>query len=302
MQQKHDASRKNVFTFGGGSSGDDESSFENRMSLRQKQGSLTEGLNNEPLKAQKQLSFRNAVESRTIKPIRETAHDEYTIESDDEEEEEVLESAIEDDDDSSDWEDSVTGSGRSSPLNDKQLFQRVDSRPNLTSRRSLLTIALHEPQRAAALAVAASCSTPGLQRPRTSSPNGPSVAASPEDDEGSGLTMRGPNIPRSNLIIMTTTNNHPPVHSPRTTRRNMLATELTELTDSLSKHLLWEWQEKSTTANAVFKRRHTAIDVTELQGYPGQKQGQQTSNDASKNNAWNHYFDYGPWEYHVKGW
>ena len=22
----------------------------------------------------------------------------------------------------------------------------------------------------------------------------------------------------------------------------------------------------------------------------------------NKGNSWNHYFDYGPWEYHVKGW
>jgi hypothetical protein len=35
-------------------------------------------------------------------------------------------------------------------------------------------------------------------------------------------------------------------HSPRTTRRNMLATELTE---SLRRHLLWERQQKSATAS-----------------------------------------------------
>jgi len=294
LQQKTEGKKKTgMFTLGG-SSGDDESSFEERISFRAKQSSLSEELNREPQNAKKHASFREVVESRTIRPIRE-GEDEDAIESDDEEE--VSESAIEDDDDSSDWEDSVTESGRSSPLDDKQLFQRVDSRPNLTSRRSLLTTALHEPQRAAALAAAASRSTPALQRSRTSSPNGPSVAASPEN-EASGLTMRGPNIPRSKPIIMTTSNTHPPAHSPRTTRRNMLATELTE---SLRKHLLWERQQKSTTANAVFKRRHTAIDVSKLQDYPGPKQGQ-TSKDASKNNSWNHYFDYGPWEYHVKGW
>jgi hypothetical protein len=300
LHQKSEAAKKKtgMFTLGG-SSGDDESSFEERMSFRPKHSSLSEGLTHDHLHAKKQTSFREEVESRQFKTIKEGTHeDDDAIESDDdEEEEEVSESAIEDDDDESDWEDSVTESGRSS-VDEKQLFQRVDSRPNLTSRRSLLTTALHEPQRAAALTAAASRSTPALHRSRTSSPNGPSVAGSPEDDEPSALTMRGPNIPRSKPIIMTTSNTHPPAHSPRTTRRNMLQTELTE---SLRKHLLWERQQKSTTANAVFKRRHTAIDVSKLQDYPGAKVGQ-TSKDASKNNSWNHYFDIGPWEYHVKGW
>jgi hypothetical protein len=278
LHQRSEALTKKtgMFTLGG-SSGDDDSSLEERISYHPKQSSLSEGLNHEPL-PNKQLSFREVVESRTIKPIREGLNeDEDAIESEDEEEE-VSESTIKDDDDLSDWEDSVSESGRSSPLDNKPLFQRADSRPNLTSRRSLLTTALHEPQRAAALAAAAS-RPPALQRSQISSLNGPSVAASPEDDEGSGLTMRGPIIPRSKPIIMTPSNTHPLAHSPRTTRRNMLATELTE---SLRKHLLWERQQKSTTANAVFKRRHSATDITKLQDYPGPKQGQ-TSKDASKN-------------------
>jgi hypothetical protein len=45
--------------------------------------------------------------------------------------EEISETVI----DEYDWEDSVSENGRSSPL-DEQLFQRVDSRPNLQSRRS----------------------------------------------------------------------------------------------------------------------------------------------------------------------
>jgi len=94
----------------------------------------------------------------------------------------------------------------------------------------------------------------------------------------------------------------------------MLATELTE---SLRRHLLWERQQKSTTANAVFKRRHTTHDMANLQEYPGPKgtqKGQKQiqavpigavpakDKETSKNNSWNHYFDYGPWEHHVKGW
>ncbi|KAI9818899.1 MAG: hypothetical protein M1827_007720 [Pycnora praestabilis] len=276
----------------GGSSGEDESSLEEHMAFQPHRSSLSDGLKR-PITNRKQTSFKDEVATRTIN--EGTHEDEEVFESDEEDEDAVSESAIDDDDDSSEWEDSVDASGPSS-VEDKQLFQRVDSRPNLTSRRSLLTNLLHQPDRAAALANLASKSTPAMQRSRTTSPNGPSVAASPEED--SGLMMRGQAIPRSKPIIMTTSNIHPPALSPRTTRRNMLATELTE---SLRRHLLWERQQKSTTANAVLKRRHTAHDVANLQEYPGQKPAQ-NSKDASKNNSWNHYFDHGLGEYHQKGW
>jgi hypothetical protein len=95
----------------------------------------------------------------------------------------------------------------------------------------------------------------------------------------------------------------------------MLATELTE---SLRRHLLWERQQKSATANAFLKRRHTAHDVKNLQEYPGQKGPHRATGaagssaagdshardkDLAKNGSWTNYTtDYGPWEYHVKGW
>ena len=270
---------KGAFFLLGGSSGEDESSFEEKMSAKAPRSTLAAGLKQK----NKQTSFKDEVESRII--VHSSHEDEAVFESDDEEE-----------DDSSDWEDSASESGGSSDNEKQPLFQRVDSRPNLTSRRSLLTTLIHEPERAAALANQASRSTPAMQRSRTSSPNGPSIAASPEDEPG--LTMQGPNVPRSKPIIMTTSNQYPPALSPRTTRRNMLATELTE---SLRKHLLWERQQKNTTANAVLKRRHTAHDVANLQEYPGSR-SDQSSKDASKNNSWNHYFDHGIGEYHQAGW
>ena len=283
--------------FLGGSSGEDESSFEEQMSCQpSRQSSLTAGLRL-PLRNKKQTSFKDEVESRTIN--HKSHEDEDVFESDDEED--APGSAIEDDeeedeDDGSDWEDSV--SDNAEPLtNDKQLFQRVDSRPQITSRRSLLTTLMHQPDRAAAFANLASKSTSALQRSRISPPSGPSAGTSPEEED-SGLSMLPPNMTRSKPIIMTTSNTHPPALSPRTTRRNMLATELTQ---SLRKHLLWERQQKSTTANAVLKRRHTAHDVANLQEYPGQITGQ-ASKEASKNNSWNHYFDHGLGEYHQTGW
>ncbi|KAM0362850.1 hypothetical protein ACHAO7_011078 [Fusarium culmorum] len=140
----------------------------------------------------------------------------------------IDESAIDDDDDSSDWEDSMEESGKSSM--DDSFFQRVDSKPNMTSRRSLITLMLaqndhtHHVQPQAAL-------------------------------------------------------------SPRTTRRNMLATELTE---SLRGHLLWEGQQKSSTANAVLKRRHTSHDVANLKQFPG-KPCMKQSEDVNAS-SWNQYF------------
>ncbi|KAH7012051.1 uncharacterized protein B0I36DRAFT_223907, partial [Microdochium trichocladiopsis] len=46
-----------------------------------------------------------------------------------------------------------------------------------------------------------------------------------------------------------------PALSPRTTRRTMLAIELTE---SVRRGLLWERHQKTRTANAVLKRRHSS--------------------------------------------
>ncbi|KAL3464024.1 hypothetical protein BJX64DRAFT_276007 [Aspergillus heterothallicus] len=285
----------NMFTLGGSSGDDEDSSFEDRMMHAPRQSSLTDqlgrpGSNLNP--NNRMTSFKEQVKS--IKDRREV-NDEDAIETDDE----ISESAIEDDEDS-DWEDSVTESGRSS-VEEKEMFQRVDSRPNLVSRRSLLTMMMHQPLR---MQGNASRSTPALQRSRLTSPNGPSIPASPPDDDEESLTMKGPDVPRSKPIIMKPAPQSV-AHSPRTTRRNMLATELTE---SLRRHLLWERQQKSATANA-FKRRHTAHDMANLKEYPkpgGQQQGLAASSDfdkdVAKTGSFTHYTDYGPWEYHAKGW
>ncbi|KAG7408927.1 Uncharacterized protein Forpi1262_v017955 [Fusarium oxysporum f. sp. raphani] len=73
----------------------------------------------------KQASFSNNVMTRTI-------DDEAAVDSDTGDY--IDESAIDDDDDSSDWEDSTEESSKSSM--DDTFFQRVGSKPNLTSRRS----------------------------------------------------------------------------------------------------------------------------------------------------------------------
>jgi hypothetical protein len=229
-------------------------------------------------------SFREAIDPWTISPIRNRVNeDEDAIKSEDEEEE-VPENAI---DHSGDWENSVSAKSRYiSP--DKQLFQKIDSRQSLQSRESLLTTALHESQQTDTLAAAATCATPTLQHWGISSPNCSCVAVSPENDQEHALTIRDPDIPRSKPVVVTKFNTHPAAHSPQTIRRNMITTELT---GSLQKNVLWERQQKNTTANAVYKRRHTSIEITKLQDYPGPK-----PKHASKNNSWSHYFDYGSWE------
>ncbi|KAG7403563.1 Uncharacterized protein Forpe1208_v016162 [Fusarium oxysporum f. sp. rapae] len=238
----------------------------------------------------KQASFSNNVMTRTI-------DDEAAVDSDTDDY--IDESAIDDDDDSSDWEDSMEESGKSSM--DDKFFQRVDSKPNLTSRRSLITLMIAQNNHP---------SKPTSAIPLSRMANGLSPDASPSDSDEAPLMMkgmRGPGlkpiheVPRfSAQPIMTGPNHIQPqaAMSPRTTRRNMLATELTE---SLRRHLLWERQQKSSTANAVLKRRHTSPDVANLKQYP-EKPCMKKSEDVNAS-SWNRYFSKEATDgYHSKGW
>ncbi|KID97278.1 hypothetical protein MAJ_06765, partial [Metarhizium majus ARSEF 297] len=176
----------------------------------------------------------------------------------------VDESAI-DDDDSSDWEDAMEDSGKSSV--DVQLFQRVEFKAKPASRPSLITLMLAQNERARTLGNQASQSTPVIHRTRAA-PNGPSLGVSPNDSDEAPLMMKGmrhsalkpiSEISRSSaqpIKTHATSVNFPAAFSPRTTRRKMLATELTE---SLRLNLVWERQQK--------KCCHTSQDVANLQQY-----------------------------------
>ncbi|KAF2025573.1 DUF1752-domain-containing protein [Setomelanomma holmii] len=289
-----------MFTLGGSSDEDAASSFE-AYSLKQR-SSLTENLRKPP-PMRKTTSFKQEVSTRTYQEM--TSESEGAIESDSEDD--VDESAIEEDDSEEEWEDDDENeeSGPSS-LREGGLFQRVDSKPNLQSRRSLLTTALTETDRALALQNAASRSSPAIRRSRTTTPNGPSTGNSPQEE---GLMMRA-QVSRSKPIIMTTSNVHPPAMSPRTTRRLMLQQELTS---SLRQNLLWERQQKNATNNAVAKRQQSAISL------PALRRAATTSNiagmhaDAQQNtthfkdstkdaNSFNDHFSEGLLDYHMKGW
>lgn len=104
-----------------------------------------------------------------IQHLHLTTEDENAIESGDDDDGEASESAIEEADAA--WEDSDSEIGHASPVN-KNMFQRVESRANLTPRSSMLAKQLHNPQRAM-LANPASRTSPALRRSHTSPSNGP---------------------------------------------------------------------------------------------------------------------------------
>ncbi|KAF1969994.1 DUF1752-domain-containing protein [Bimuria novae-zelandiae CBS 107.79] len=293
-----------MFTLGGSSDEDNSSSLE-AYSLA-KRSSLSDNIKKAGL-VRKNLSFNNHVSTRTIQDATsEESEEAIESESEDDSDDNAIE---EEDEDEEDWEDDNDDSAVAS-VDERPMFQRVDSKPNLVSRRSLLTTMMHQGDRAQALQNAASRSTPAIRRSRTSTPNGPSTGNSPQED--SSLMMR-PQASRSKPIIMTTSNVHPPALSPRTTRRNMLQTELTA---SLRSNLLWERQQKNSTTNAVNKRAQSAVSGPALRraattnDFKGMHANVQQNNlikaatlgETAKTNSYNDYFDQGLQEYHQKGW
>jgi hypothetical protein len=220
----------------------------------------------------------------------------------------VDESAIDDDDEDSEWEDSTEECGKSS-MDDPVTFKRVPSKPNLTSQRSLISLMFAgQEDRAKGLGNFASHSTPAIAQRAGQLQNAPN-SGSPNDSDG--ITIKGrprrtqlkpiSEAPRSTgqpISAKSSTHHQQTALSPRTTRRNMLATELTE---SLRRQLLWERQQKSSTANAVLKRRHTSHDVANLKQYP-ERVFMNKSKDEVNANSWNQMLreEYGG--YHTQGW
>ncbi|CAH0018538.1 unnamed protein product [Clonostachys rhizophaga] len=277
--------KKSMFKLGGSS--EEEGSLKSALSPR-----------NRLTTQKKQASFSNHVIMHTVDP-------DNAIDSDSEGDY-IDESAIDDEDDSSDWEDSIEDSGKSSV--DDKYFQRVDSKVNLTSRRSLITLMLTQTEdRAKALSNHASQSTSAI--PQSRNRNGPAFAVSPNDSDDAPLMMKGNRQPPLKPIREIPRSSAQPIPtvahgqgqgalSPRTTRRNMLATELTE---SLRRHLLWERSQKSSTANAVLKRRHTSHDVANLKQFP-EKSCMKKAEDVNAS-SWNQYFVKETFDgYHSKGW
>ncbi|XWW94440.1 hypothetical protein V2A60_002383 [Cordyceps javanica] len=73
----------------------------------------------------------------------------------------------------------------------------------------------------------------------------------------------------------------------------MLATELTK---SLCRHLLWERQQKTSTANSVLKRRHISHNVANSRQYPKKP-------CLEDSVSWIQYFIKNAFDgYHSRGW
>ena len=278
----------------GCSSGEDESSFEERMPSQTKQSSLTAGLKR-PVGAKKQTSFKEELASRLV---NNKSHEDEEVFASDDEDSSAIEDESEDEDDDEDddeeWEDDDPD-GADNGISDKPLFQRVDSKPSLVSHRSLLTSLMHEGDRQNAFASMAQ-SQSALRKSKTQGHMDPSIRFSDADTDG--LSFNGPNMKRSKPVLMTSSNSQtaPIAFSPRTTRRHMLATEMTE---SLRKAVLYERQQKKATAHAILKRRHTTQDFTNIKGYPVAG-----SDDASNDNhSWNDdYASGGTHDYNQSGW
>lgn len=295
-----------MFTMGGSS--DDESSFEQHMSYRKqmlepRKSSLSKTLGRDDKPHQtKTTSFREVVEQRQIQ-TGGSPGDDNAIASDEEDEESAIEdSAIEEDDDEG-WEDEQPDEEKppSEPV-----FRRVDSTAHLQSRRSILTQGLTEGDRAKGLLNAASRSSPAIRRMDNAAPhNGSSLlAGSPdendEDAEDGPVMMRSTNLSRG-IPISPPKNQaaYTMAHSPRTTRRNMLSTELTE---SLRKNLLWERQQKNTTVNAFLKREARSLANLQKAGQvPQSDQRPPPADDTRNNDSYNDCFNVVN-EYHTKGW
>lgn len=248
----------------------------------------------------KQASFSNNVMTRTI-------DDEAAVDSDTDDY--IDESAIDDDDDSSDWEDSMEGSGKSSM--DDKFFQRVDSKPNLTSRRSLITLMLAKSDRARKCGNHASQSTSTV--PRSHLANGPSLGASPNDSDEASLMMKAtPDLGLKPIHEESKSNAQPTITSSPSIKNQDVQSPLLAVTwmkiisllankwiGIFRRYLLRERQQDSSAADAVLKQPCTPHDAGNLH----QSLGESRTNNYVHAHAWDQRF----WQevckgYHDRGW
>jgi hypothetical protein len=306
----------------GGSSGSDEDSFKDRdletrkvparpgNKMFQLGGSSGDNSPQAALQLQRAVATSNS-QKKTASFNNQVVTQTFTSSAISDTEDDYLdESAIDDDDE--DWEEESAEETGSSVGEDKIHFRRVDSSANLPSRRSLITLMLAHNDRTQRLSNMASQSTSAIPRTRATL-NGPSLVASPNDSDEAPLMMkrggtaRAPpmrsinEIPRSTaqpINVNASGMQHHAALSPRTTRRNMLSTELT---DSLRRSLLRERSEKAKTANAVLKRRHTSTDVANLKQYPEKPFMKKDKDVDTDPTNWDKYFQ-NPFAGYAQAW
>ncbi len=295
----------------GGSSGSEEESFKNRdlearklaAQSRSKMFQLGGSSGDATLQGSQQLQRpvpTGSGQKKTASFNSQVVTQTYTSSAISDTEDDYDESAIDDDDE--DWEEESAEESGSSVAEENMNFRRVDSSTNLPSRRSLITLMISANNtRAQRLGNVASQSTSALPRTRATL-NGPSLVASPNDSDEAPLMMkrgttRAPpmrsinEVPRSAaqpINVTAASMHYQAALSPRTTRRNMLATELTE---SLRRNLLRERSQKTQTANAVLKRRHTSHDVANLKQFPDKPFMKKDKVVDTNPNSWDQYFE-----------
>ena len=173
-------------------------------------------------------------------------------------EDEDGDSAVMSDDDDDEWEDSGSESG--SVREDDHLFDKRED-THLTSQPSMLSTLFKSKSdynlpsqafRASNTFIRSRISPSHTPRPQPISPSADS------------LMLR---IPAPPGLVGSDAFSQPIPASPRTTRRRMLASELSE---SLRRNLLWERQHRTMTNNtaAAIKRRHTSNDLARLKEFP----------------------------------
>ncbi|PNP56781.1 hypothetical protein THARTR1_03477 [Trichoderma harzianum] len=146
---------------------------------------------------------------------------------------------------------------------DGMLFQRANSVRSSTPRGSLITLMMEQNKRLQSPGDRTSQSTLAIPQLHIAS-NNLSIQGSPKDSDEAPFATEGsrnttPTLAQGIPIVGNASDMQDGAAlSPRTTRRNMLGTELTE---SLRRHLLWERQQRST--NVVLKDSNTSDQVIE---------------------------------------
>lgn len=260
------------FQIGSGGSGSSDGSvtLQENMSPAKSLSCSQGSSGKRPSAMRKQTSFKSeiteipALKKKTTFELGNDDDDEGAIEDDSDEDasqdEEVSESAIDDDDDA--WEDEGEGDDVAKELT----FHRVDSRPELVSRRSAIWDQLHgwngnsAPNQTSERLTSKSASASHLRRARSSMPYGP-AGSSVEDDISEELRSprkqaRG-QYPASAVNLQAGV----PIITPTQTRKQMINEELGV---SLRKHMLNERQQRYHMSKGDLPRRHTSVDMRKL--------------------------------------
>jgi hypothetical protein len=188
--------------------------------------------------------------------ISESAIDSATDDDD------YVESAI-DDDYSSDWEDFVQDSGKSRV--DAKFFQRVESKANLVSHRSLISLMLAQTKRVPKeYQQQSSHSASAIVRSHAGPSGRTARGVSPNDSDKGPLMLKGTRpsglqplieAPRSSArSIVTPTNVHAQAVLLPRTRCNVLATELPQFPEK-------PFLKKSEDVNASSLNQHFITDA-----------------------------------------